>query len=291
MLNQLPQGRMPTEDAIRVLKADGRYSNLVCEIFADDDVVSAALRFARGEEFRAVASWAEELGIFPPAHIVDLGAGRGIASIAWALRGYEVTAVEPDPSCLVGSGAIRELVRCTGVPIRILEHGGEQIALTDSSIDLVYVRQTLHHAADLPDMCSEIARVLKPGGALIATREHVVSNRTQLEAFWREHPVHQLAGGEMAYELGEYLRALKSAGFKKLRVYGPWDSEVNYFPRSPEAVSDLAEAAAVRRFGGVVGRRLGRLPQFRRFWARYRSHGDDSPGRLYSFVARVGKGR
>jgi tRNA1(Val) A37 N6-methylase TrmN6 len=37
-------------------------------------------------------------------YVLDVGAGRGIASLLWALRVYEITALEPDPSDLVGNG-------------------------------------------------------------------------------------------------------------------------------------------------------------------------------------------
>ena len=41
---------------------------------------------------------------------LDLGAGRGISSYALAREGWQVTALEPDPSMLIGAGAIRSLV-------------------------------------------------------------------------------------------------------------------------------------------------------------------------------------
>jgi ubiquinone/menaquinone biosynthesis C-methylase UbiE len=273
------------EDAIRTLKTRPEYESLMHDIYVDDDVVPAALRFARSEEFRCVATWAASLGITPPARVLDLGAGRGIASLAWALRGYEVTALEPDPSDLVGNGAIRHLVQRTGVPVAIEEQVGEHTTLQDKSFDLVYVRQVLHHATDLRQMCREISRVLKPGGFLVATREHVVSNNQQLESFWENHPVHQLAGGEMAFTLAQYLTALRLAGFKKISIYGPWDTPVNYFPASAQSVAEASKATAVRWLGESVGQHVARLPYYQRWWSRRRSRREASPGRMYSFVA------
>jgi len=56
---------------------------------------------------------------------------------------------------------------------------GESMPLRDRSIDLVYARQLLHDAIGLLCLLSECARVLKPGGALLACR--TVDNEDQLE--------------------------------------------------------------------------------------------------------------
>jgi len=41
--------------------------------------------------------------------IADIGSGNGIASIAFALEGHKVFSIEPDPSIVIGAGAIRKL--------------------------------------------------------------------------------------------------------------------------------------------------------------------------------------
>lgn len=277
---------MKVEDAIRQLADSPDTSALVHLVYADGDVMHAALRFARGEEFQAVASWATCAGTTPPARVLDLGAGRGIASLAWALRGYEVTALEPDPSELVGAGAIRQLVEVTGVPITVVEAMGERLPFANGSFDLVYVRQTMHHASDLQQMCNEIARVLKPRGVCIATREHVVSNKTQLSKFLANHPVHRLAGGEMAYSLRHYKAAFRNAGLRLSGVFGPFQSPANYYPNSTAEVRLRAANAAVRLLGRRVGAFVDGVPLYYRIWTYLASALNRDPGRLYSFVAR-----
>jgi SAM-dependent methyltransferase len=276
---------MSTEEAVRRLKSDPEYSALMHDIYADDDVLQAALRFTRSEEFIAVTTWAARHKHFPPARVLDLGAGRGIASLAWALRGYTVTALEPDASNLVGRGAIHDIRERTGVPIEVRNGTGEDLPLDDAFYDVVYTRQVLHHAADLVSMCRSMARVMRPGGLLIATREHVVTDRLELELFWRNHPVHQLAGGEMAYELSNYIDAVHAAGFEAIRAYGPWDTVVNHFPVSSVEVRHQWTRPLVSLLGSRVGEQISARPLYEKWWRRRRSSADKTPGRLYSFVA------
>ena len=54
-------------------------------------------------------------------------------------------------------------------------------------------------------MCEEVARVLKPGGTFIATREHVISKKEDLPVFLANHPLHRFYGGENAFVLQKYL--------------------------------------------------------------------------------------
>ncbi|MCU0885274.1 MAG: hypothetical protein MUC44_10055 [Beijerinckiaceae bacterium] len=65
-----------------------------------DEPVAAALRYQASAEFGAVRA------LLPPkaGRALDLGAGNGILSHALAREGWAVTAVEPDPSELVGAG-------------------------------------------------------------------------------------------------------------------------------------------------------------------------------------------
>lgn len=273
-----------TEDAIRRLMSRPEMTQLVRDIYADDDVMKAAMRFARSEEFLCVEAWARQHGIVPPARVLDVGAGRGIASLAWSVRGYRVIALEPDPSDLIGSGAIEAMVDRTGLPIVVAKGMGEATSLDAAAVDLVYARQVLHHAQDLKGMCREIARVLRPGGMLIATREHVVASREELEAFWDGHVVHHLTGGEMAYSLSQYREAFRSAGLRLLRVRGPWDSVVNYYPVKRAEVLEASRHAMTRRFGQHLGQALAALPVYFGLWSSIRSRRDKTPGRMYSFV-------
>src|SRR6202040_1201267 len=123
----------------------------------------------------------------------------GISSYALARDGWRVTALEPDPSDVVGAGAIEQLAAVSNLPIEVVRDWGETLPFADATFDLVYGRQVLHHARDLRTLCAEMGRVLKSGGTFLATREHVIFRDADLAVFLAEHPLHRLYGGENAY--------------------------------------------------------------------------------------------
>ena len=46
----------------------------------------------------------------------------------------------------------------------VVEAFGDKLPFDDGEFDLVLARQVLHHARDLPQLCREMARVLREGG-------------------------------------------------------------------------------------------------------------------------------
>ena len=277
----LTQGKMTTAEAVSFLKSDGRYKDLIRDSYLDDDVTAAAERFHLSAEFAEVRVLLQRC--LPDAEILDLGAGTGIASYAFAKSGAGlVHALEPDDS-EIGRAAICRLLK--GNSIKLVNAEGESIPLPDESLDIVYTRQALHHTRDLRVVLQECSRVLKSGGTLLVCREHVVDNEEQLKQFLSEHVIHQLAGGEHAYSLEEYTDAITTAGLTLNRIFGPWDSIINAFPtvRRTEELNLFPNQFLRERFG-----RLGALLRFvpgihALAWKRIRAY--RAPGRLYTFLA------
>jgi len=249
----------------------------------DEDVTIAAERFSQSEEFAEVRKWAVHWGLPQGGKVLDVGAGSGISSYAWAVAGYEVVALEPNPGDTAGAGVIRRLSNQTGVPIEICLEHGERTGLTGDSFDVVYCREVLHHAADLNQMCRESYRILRPGGIMIATREHVINGPAQLSQFLQQHPTYWLTGTESAYPLSEYQRALMQTGFKILRTYGPMDTVVNYYP-TPSAAANAQALRSAKTHLGFVGSVVGQTTWWQAFWRAWHRRAG-SPGRLCSFVA------
>lgn len=274
--------KMTTEEAVLALRRDPAYADLVRDSYLGPDVLDSAERFLRSPEFDAVRAL---LGPrLAGAAVLDVGAGTGIASYAFARAGAgEVVALEPDPSDVVGQGAIRRVVQ--GLPVTVADGFGEELPFPAGRFDVVYLRQVLHHARDLDALVRECARVTRRGGVVLATREHVVSDRRQLDAFLAAHPVHRLAGGEHAYPVRSYVAAFRRAGLGGLQVLGPLGSVINAWPglATTDAVRAAPADALARRFG-AAGRLAARVPGVTALvrWQLVRG----SPGRLYSFLGR-----
>jgi len=264
--------QMTWEEAVLWLRSQPEQVELVMACFYDDPLIEAAERYHKSPEWAAVRDFLPR----PPGRALDIGAGRGISSYALAKDGWDVTALEPDKSNIVGAGAIRALADEAGLRIEVVEDAGERLPFADSTFDCVHARQTLHHAKDLNRFCKEASRVLKKGGTFIATREHVISRREDLEGFLKTHPLHHLYGGENAYLLEEYLSAIQNSGIRLTNVLNPFASVINFFPMTKEGLK-----ASVSGMFGVPWPQL--IPDV---FLRFMGWRSNAPGRVYTFVGR-----
>ncbi|NOQ81322.1 MAG: methyltransferase domain-containing protein [Methylophaga sp.] len=275
------------EEAVTWLIAQPDKQDLVRDCYYDASSKQAVNRYWHSNEWNAI----QNLLPTKSGRVLDLGAGRGIASYALAKENWDVVALEPDPSNLVGSGAIRNIAQTELLPIEVIQEFGEHIPCQSNSFDLIFARQVLHHANDLNALCAEMFRLLKPGGTFIAVRDHVISSDKDLAEFLEAHPLHQLYGGEHAYKSSQYLSALRSAGFNVLKVLRSFDSVINYAPYSRDS---LREELKIRfrklPLGSVVGK-LFDIEVILDIFLVLLSRVDNRPGRLYSFVCTKPKSR
>jgi SAM-dependent methyltransferase len=271
------------EEAVRWLRDQPGNEKIVRDGYYDDPLIEAADRYWRSEEWVALRAI---LGN-GPGEALDAGAGRGIASYALAMDGFNVTAFEPDPSDLVGGGAIRSLVDQTGLPIRVDENLSECLPFADKSFDVIFARAVLHHITDLPAAMNEYHRVLRPGGIFIAAREHVITDAADLPAFFASHALHDRYGGENAHPLHVYQDAIRRSGLMIERTILSLESPINYGPQSTadlnRRISDRMMPFAPLR--PVVAAVLG-SPRLAALVYRVASRLDRRPGRHASFVVR-----
>lgn len=271
------------EGAVRALLADPAQRQVVLDCYYDQPVGVAALRYCASEEWAAVKSMIPE-GV---STAVDIGAGQGVSSAALALAGIQVTAIEPDPSALVGRRAIEELALALQLPILAVEGTAETIPAADGAFDFALARQVLHHARDLTAACGEVFRVLRPGGTFLAIRDHVVTHHADRREFFAAHPLHRYYGGENAFREDEYLGAMHAAGFELVLVLRSFDSIVNFAPHSRASLR-RALIDRVRRVplaAPLLGSLLRSETAFDATLAML-SRFDRRPGRLMSVLCR-----
>lgn len=120
-----------------------------------------SLAEAYGDEFLDEAG-ARLLGFssaVPPARILDLGAGRGAVTIPAVASGLDVVAIDGSPRMI-------DLLKrdCPGADSKVMR--AEHLQLPDESFDVVTAGYLLDLVADLPQVVSEIRRVLRPDGVL-----------------------------------------------------------------------------------------------------------------------------
>ena len=148
-------------ESVEILRRDPQHRQLIYDAYLTSDLHENCRRFAESTEFAEALRLIQ--GYRPDASdILDIPAGNGIATYALARAGFEVIAVEPDPSASVGRGAIATSLSKANLNARIVGACGERLPFSSASFDVVYVRQGLHHAQDLKAMVSEFARVLRP---------------------------------------------------------------------------------------------------------------------------------
>ncbi|ESX80261.1 hypothetical protein NKJ36_26275 [Mesorhizobium sp. M0142] len=107
---------LDSEDAVRRLPGHPEQADLARAAYFHQLKSMPARRYHGSAELRR--NLPKQLG-----RAFDLGVGNGTLSLASAADGWQVTAVEPDPSALTGTDAIRAPARNTGTRIDVVEAG------------------------------------------------------------------------------------------------------------------------------------------------------------------------
>ena len=105
----------------------------------------------------------QKFGIDKTSIVMDFGCGPGYYTIPFAKTAGHVVAVDVQPKMLekVSKKALRE-----GVTIQTLQSDGKQIALPNSTIDLIFLNHVYHEVQEKPRVLLELRRLLRPCGRL-----------------------------------------------------------------------------------------------------------------------------
>jgi ubiquinone/menaquinone biosynthesis C-methylase UbiE len=224
---------MTWEETILHVRKLPAFQTLIEDAFLSADLVYNATKYYSCEEYQeTIALLQPYLNNFQkPIRLLDIGAGNGISSIAFAKDGFSVCALEPDESPTVGINAINYLVKHFHLSnVQIFKGYAENLPFDDNSFDIVYARQSMHHAADLNKFIGEAYRVLAKGGLLLTVRDHVVFSKKEKKHFLLNHPLNKFYNGENAYSLTEYKKAFINNQFSILKILTQYDSPINHFP-------------------------------------------------------------
>jgi len=95
-----------------------------------------------------------------PARVLDVGCGTGELTERFVRAGSEVQAIDISPRMV-------ELTRARGIDAQIADV--ESLPFGDREFDCVFAGWVLYHAPALDQAIAECARVLRPGGRLVAS--------------------------------------------------------------------------------------------------------------------------
>ena len=128
-----------------------------------------------------------------PKRLLEVGGGQGeLAERMQRELGAEVTFLDLSPRMV-------ELTRAQGIDAR--EGDVQSLPFPDAAFDTVVAAWMLYHVPDVDRALAEIARVLVPGGALIAVTtsvDHIAELRRLLEYRWDFESAFNRENGEQS---------------------------------------------------------------------------------------------
>ncbi|MDX1981837.1 MAG: metalloregulator ArsR/SmtB family transcription factor [Bryobacteraceae bacterium] len=147
------------------------------------------------------------LMLMPPLVVADLGAGEGTFSQLLARRAQKVIAIDNSEKMVQFGSELARRNELTNIEYRVGDIESPPIA--DSSVDLAFFSQALHHAAHPQRAVDQAMRILKPGGRIVILdlKRHSFEEARELYA--------DLWLGFSEVELDGFLR---SAGFVLIEV-------------------------------------------------------------------------
>lgn len=251
------------ERSVMAFRADPEMRGFVDKNYFDEDLSSAAARYTASEEYarvlRLTARYAPQ-----GATVLDIGAGRGMTSLALARSGYHVVSIDEDGSPLVGITALAQHLIATPQPAISPVRGSIlDLPFPNNLFDVVFCRSVLHHLTDLGVGLKEVYRVLKPGGIFVACNEHLLSMFSDGVRFRRSHPAVRHGVDERAYPAWKYARTCRDAGLRKVFFF---DNPLDYedFLRVSKRNRIRGRLVALPIAGGPISHVLHSLHVFKR---------------------------
>ena len=147
------------------------------------------------------------LRLLPPLVIADLGAGEGTLALTLAQRAERVIAVDSSEKMVEYGLGLKERNGVQNLEYRLGDM--EELPIESSSIDLVLMHQSLHHALHPQQALKEAWRILRPGGRVVL-----------LDLLKHEFEAARELYGDvwLGFSQVELIGLLKQAGFQNVDV-------------------------------------------------------------------------
>jgi ubiquinone/menaquinone biosynthesis C-methylase UbiE len=143
-----------------ILEREENYHDLWADsINIDEIIVDELFEASTSPENRIIIA---KLGNIKGKKILELGCGAGEASVYFAKKGAEVTAVDISNGMLK---VVQKLAKKHNVIVSTIQSSSDNIDLEDETFDIVYAANMLHHV-DILKTLKEVSRVLRKKGVL-----------------------------------------------------------------------------------------------------------------------------
>ncbi|HUB95014.1 MAG TPA: bifunctional 2-polyprenyl-6-hydroxyphenol methylase/3-demethylubiquinol 3-O-methyltransferase UbiG [Stellaceae bacterium] len=124
------------------------------------------LEFLRERLVRHFAREPRDLAPFRGLSLVDIGCGGGLVAEPMARLGFSVTGLDADPETLAVG---RAHAAAQGLRIDYRCETAEALAASGVQFDAVLALEVMEHVRDVPLFVAACARLLRPGGAFLAS--------------------------------------------------------------------------------------------------------------------------
>jgi ubiquinone/menaquinone biosynthesis C-methylase UbiE len=126
------------------------------------------MRLAYYDE-RVIEKMADVSGVGEGSEVADVGTGTGFVAAGIAPRVKRVVGIDNARAMLE---VARQNLQALGVSnVDLVVGDAARLPLEDGSVDAAFANMVLHHAEDPGAMLLEMARVVRPGGAVIISDE------------------------------------------------------------------------------------------------------------------------
>ncbi len=175
---------------------------------------------ATGPDLEALVARATARGA---VRALDVGCGAGHTALALAARGLEVTALDLTEEMLVQG---RALARERSLSVRFQRGDVEALPFPDAAFDVVTSRYSAHHYPHPARAVAEMARVCRPGGAILLA-DIVSSDEPAVDTFVQAIELVRDPSHVRDHTAEEWMGMMADAGLQP-RPRGRWPCFIDF---------------------------------------------------------------